>query len=116
MPPKNHLKRPKIIISYSWTSETHTQWVADLGENLASDGVEVVLDQWDLEEGHDLNAFMEKMVNDPTINRVIIISDRHVCCEGRWPVEEGSALKHKLFLKKFMNQLIRVNSFQLFES
>lgn len=40
-----------------------------------NDGIEVILDQWSLEDGHDVNAFMEKMVSDPTVNRVIIVSD-----------------------------------------
>jgi len=66
---------PKIFISYSWTSDEHTTWVADLGERLMSDGVVVVLDQWDLQDGQDLNDFMEQMVKDPEIKRVIIVSD-----------------------------------------
>jgi len=67
---------PKIFISYSWTSDEHTSWVAELGERLMNDGIEVILDQWSLEEGHDVNFFMEKMVTDSGIKRVIIISDR----------------------------------------
>lgn len=66
---------PKVFISYSWSSDEHTAWVADLGERLMSDGIDVVLDQWSLEDGHDVNAFMEKMVSDPSIKRVVIISD-----------------------------------------
>ncbi len=66
---------PKVFISYSWTSEEHTEWVGDLGERLRSDGIDVILDQWSLEDGQDVNAFMEQMVHDPTIKRVIIISD-----------------------------------------
>lgn len=66
---------PKVFISYSWTSEEHKDWVADLGERLMSDGVEAILDQWSLDDGHDVNAFMEKMVSDPTIKRVIVVSD-----------------------------------------
>ena len=66
---------PKVFISYSWTSEDHTEWVADLGERLMKDGILVVLDQWDLQDGQDLNDFMEKMVKDQEIKRVLIISD-----------------------------------------
>lgn len=40
-----------------------------------SDGIDVILDQWSLEDGHDVNAFMEKMVSDPSIKRVVIVSD-----------------------------------------
>ncbi len=66
---------PKVFISYSWTSEEHTQWVGELGERLMSDGIDVVLDQWSLEDGHDVNAFMEQMVTDPSIKRVIVVCD-----------------------------------------
>jgi len=40
------------------------------------DGVDVKLDKWDLKEGHDLNAFMESMVHDPAITKVIMVFDR----------------------------------------
>ncbi len=66
---------PKVFISYSWTNDEHTIWVADLSERLMNDGIVVVLDQWDLQDGQDLNDFMEQMVKDPEINRVIIVSD-----------------------------------------
>jgi hypothetical protein len=39
-------------------------------------GIDVTLDKWDLKEGHDAHAFMEKMVSDPDIKKVGIISDR----------------------------------------
>lgn len=73
--PETTQPSPKVFISYSWTSEKHTEWVADLGERLMNDGVVVVLDQWDLKDGQDLNDFMEQMVKDPEIKRVIIVSD-----------------------------------------
>ncbi len=74
---------PKVFVSYSRSSEEHTAWVADLGERLMSDGIDVVLDQWSLEDGHDVNAFMEKMVSDPSIKRVVIISDSVLRIKGR---------------------------------
>ena len=39
-------------------------------------GVDVILDKWDLKEGHDANAFMEKMVSDPSIKKVVLICDK----------------------------------------
>ena len=66
---------PRVFISYSRTGDEHIEWVADLSERLVSDGVDVVLDEWDLEDGHDVNAFMEQMVTDESIKRVIIVSD-----------------------------------------
>lgn len=49
--------------------------MADLGERLMNDGIDVVLDEWSLKDGQDLNSFMEQMVTDKSIKRVIIVSD-----------------------------------------
>lgn len=44
---------PKVFISYSWTSHGHQETVKQWAERLLADGVEVVLDIFDLKEGHD---------------------------------------------------------------
>lgn len=67
---------PKLFISYSWSDPTHEQWVIDLATELRESGVDVILDKWDLKEGHDAVAFMEKMVTDPDIKKVAIITDK----------------------------------------
>lgn len=66
---------PKLFISYSWSDAEHEQWVIDLATELRESGVDVILDKWDLKEGHDAVAFMEKMVTDPEIKKVAIICD-----------------------------------------
>lgn len=70
------LTAPKAFISYSWTTPTHEQWVIDLANFLRQSGVDVILDKWDLRDGHDKFAFMEQMVTDPTVKKVIIVSDK----------------------------------------
>lgn len=67
---------PKLFISYSWSDSQHEQWVIELATSLRESGIDVILDKWDLKEGHDAYAFMEKMVSDPDIEKVAIISDR----------------------------------------
>lgn len=67
---------PKIFISYSWSSPTHQEWVIQLASELIESGVQVILDKWDLKVGQESIAFMEQMVTDPSIDKVIIISDR----------------------------------------
>lgn len=67
---------PKAFISYSWTSEEHQKWVLDLATQLRENGVDVTIDKWDLKEGHDAIKFMEKMVTDPEIEKVIVVFDR----------------------------------------
>ncbi|MBN4078547.1 TIR domain-containing protein [Gammaproteobacteria bacterium AH-315-C21] len=69
------MSTPKLFISYSWSDATHEQWVVDLATELRESGVDVILDKWDLKEGHDAVAFMEKMVTDPEIKKVAIITD-----------------------------------------
>ena len=46
-----------------------------MATQLSDSGVDVILDKWELREGHDSISFMERMVNDPTIKKVAIISD-----------------------------------------
>ena len=67
---------PKLFISYSWTSSSHEEWVLSLAAELRESGVDVILDKWDLKEGHDAHAFMEKMVTDPEIKKVAMVCDR----------------------------------------
>ena len=67
--------QPRIFISYSWAFEPK-DWVINLAHDLASKGVEVILDKWSLREGEDAYFFMEKMVTDGAITKVIIVSDK----------------------------------------
>lgn len=67
---------PRCFISYSWSSPEHETWVLNLATDLRSSGVDVILDKWDLREGQDSIAFMEKMVTDPEIKKVLLVCDR----------------------------------------
>lgn len=48
----------------------------DLAERLTHDGVDVILDRWHLKPVHDKFAFMEQMVTDPAVKRVLVVCDR----------------------------------------
>jgi hypothetical protein len=67
--------KPKAFLSYSWTSRAHRELIRGYAERLMSDGVDVILDQWDLKEGQDKNSFMEKMVTDNSVSHVLVFSD-----------------------------------------
>lgn len=69
------MEAPKLFISYSWSDPEHEQWVINLATELRESGVDVILDKWDLKEGHESVSFMEKMVTDPEIKKVAIICD-----------------------------------------
>ena len=42
---------PRVFLSYSHDCEAHKAWVRRLAERLQEGGVEVTLDQWDLQIG-----------------------------------------------------------------
>ena len=67
---------PKVFISYRWTSPDHEDWVLAFATSLRESGVHAILDKWDLSEGQDTLAFMETMVNDPKVEKVLMICDR----------------------------------------
>jgi hypothetical protein len=67
--------KPKVFISYSWSSPGHQARIRQWAEQLVNNGVDVVLDVWDLKEGNDKYAFMEKMVTDESVTHVLVFSD-----------------------------------------
>jgi len=72
----NEEKEKKVFISYSWSSKEHEQWVIDLATDLEEAGVHVILDKWDLKEGADKYQFMEKMVTDKDVDKVVAVCDK----------------------------------------
>jgi hypothetical protein len=62
---------PKVFISYSHDNPTHKRWVGEFASKLVQNGVDVILDQWDLGPGDDIAKFMEKSVSDG--DRVLMI-------------------------------------------
>ncbi|MER9484058.1 TIR domain-containing protein [Mesorhizobium sp. M0494] len=66
---------PRCFISYSWTNPDHEEWVLQLGTELRQSGIDVVLDKWDLREGQDPHVFMEAMITDDTITKVLLVCD-----------------------------------------
>jgi len=67
----------RAFTSYSWSSPTHEAWVIHLASRLREDGVDVILDKWDLKPGHDSYKFMESMVTDKTVTKVMMICDKN---------------------------------------
>ena len=66
-------EHPKAFISYSWTS---TDFALSLAERLRNDGIDAIIDKWDLSIGNDKHAFMESMVTDDSIDYVLMLCDK----------------------------------------
>ncbi|HLO28296.1 MAG TPA: COR domain-containing protein [Anaerolineales bacterium] len=54
----------KVYISYAWDNDSHRKWVRDLAVRLRSDGIEAILDQWNVSPGDNLPDFMEQAIRD----------------------------------------------------
>lgn len=65
---------PSVFISYSHDSEEHKNWVLQLATRLRSNGVDVILDRWNLKLGSNLASFMERGLSES--NRVICICSK----------------------------------------
>ncbi|WP_417366727.1 toll/interleukin-1 receptor domain-containing protein, partial [Flavobacterium beibuense] len=62
---------PKIFISYSWDSEEHKDWVRNLADKLIENGIEVILDQYELRPGKNMLHFMDTAIQKA--DKVLII-------------------------------------------
>ncbi|RPE81120.1 SEFIR domain-containing protein [Vulcaniibacterium tengchongense] len=75
-------------------------------------GIDVILDKWELKEGHDSIAFMEKMVTDPTIAKVAVISDRKYAEKADGRVSgvgtETQIISREVYEKQDQNKFVAV--------
>ena len=69
------MQEPKIFISYSWSSSHHQEMVKYWADRLIADGIDVILDIYDLNEGDNKYAFMESMVTDNSVTHVLVVCD-----------------------------------------
>ncbi len=69
-------EHPKVFISYSWSGSDHEQDVIELATTLRNHGVDAILDKWDLKPGQDKFVFMESMVTDESVVKVLVLCDQ----------------------------------------
>lgn len=71
-PMQTEVKVPVVFISYSWDSPQHEEWVINLATKLRENGVDAILDKWDLGFlGKLLPHFMETSISQS--QRVICV-------------------------------------------
>lgn len=67
----------RVFFSYSHDTDEHKIWVRDLATFFRTNSIDVILDQWDVEFGDDLAAFMENSIT--TSDRVVVIcTDQYI--------------------------------------
>ncbi|MFT6338479.1 MAG: hypothetical protein ACI86M_003531 [Saprospiraceae bacterium] len=60
-----------VFISYSWDSDEHKEWVFGLANKLVDEGVNVLLDRYDLRPGKSLPHFVETSIKNA--DRILVI-------------------------------------------
>lgn len=60
-----------VFISYSWDTEEHKNWVLDLANRLVKEGVNVILDRYELRPGKSLSHFVETAIKKA--DRILIV-------------------------------------------
>lgn len=73
----NKIEHPKVFISYARGSEEYKNKVSSFTTDLIKDGIDVILDLYEVNLGNDLNAFMEKCVLDESITNVLMLIDEN---------------------------------------
>ena len=72
---KKKIENPKVFISYAWGSEEYQNKVIAFVSQLRSDGIDTIFDKWDLIEGNNTYAYMEKCVSDSSVTNVLMLLD-----------------------------------------
>ncbi len=62
---------PKVFISYSHDTLEHKMWVMKLAQKLMDNGIEAMLDMWELGPGDDIARFMERGLKEA--DRVLMV-------------------------------------------
>ncbi|OAQ38240.1 hypothetical protein A5893_15705 [Pedobacter psychrophilus] len=68
---------PKAFISYSHDTQEHKKWALQLATRLRNNGIDAILDQFELQPGADLPHFMETHL--ASANKILMIcTDKYV--------------------------------------
>src|SRR5258708_7847113 len=71
------ISSPRVFVSYSHDSRAHKLWVAEFAARLRHNGIDAVLDQWEIGPGDDITLFMEQRLTEA--DRVLVVcTDNYV--------------------------------------
>ncbi len=74
---------PKVFISYSWDNQAHKDWVRKLADKLRTNGVDAILDQYEVQSGDNVTHFMERAVTDTDKVLLILTENYKAKADGR---------------------------------
>lgn len=104
------VEHPNVFISYSQDDDEHKNWVLKLATDLRANGVDVVLDQWDLRIGQNLGYFMEQGLSSARLvlcvcsENYVSKVDNRKCGSGY----EGTLINQSLIRNQNLDYIIPV--------
>ena len=100
-------QNPKVFIHYSWDNELHKVWTLYLANRLISDGVDVIIDQYDLKLGSNNNYFMEKINNAAKV-LLIMTPEYKIKADNR---TSGVGYEYQIITTEFSKNIANNNKF-----
>lgn len=94
------MEAPKVFVSYCHISEEHKDWVKKLSIRLRGHGVDVTLDQWDLQLGQRLPRFMETIKNHDKV--LMVCSKKYV--ENANNASSGGVAKERTYIESILDK------------
>ena len=95
---------PTVFVSYSHDGEDHSNWVLQLATRLRSNGVNTILDRWNLTLGKDVAAFIEQGLSRS--HRILCICSDHYVNKAN-SIEGGVGYEKKIMTAEIMADLSR---------
>lgn len=77
------IENPKVFISYSWDDEEHKTWVLNFASRLRANGIEVILDRYELQAGKNIPHFMEQALEKSDKVLVVFTENYKLKADGR---------------------------------
>lgn len=98
---------PLVFISYSHDSADHKAWVLRLASDLRENGVDAILDQWDLVPGQDASVFMQQGIL--RADRVLMVCSKNYVSKAE--VRSGGVGFEQLIVTSEVVQAIDTKKF-----
>jgi len=100
----------KVFLSYAWGSDHHNNWVKKIASRLRTDGVNAILDRWELHPGDPITEFMEKSIFDSDYVLLVCTPNYKVKADGRkgGVGYEGSIISSELYSKSNHRKFIPI--------
>lgn len=92
----------RVFISYSWDSDEHKDWVRALADCLVTNGIDITLDQYDLQFGQDRFHFMEAEVRDADAVLCVCTPNYVSKANNR---DSGAGVETSLMTPQFFNRM-----------